>query len=550
MEKTFSFTKKSILFLLLFLGTFSGAFFWMTYTQSQEVKNTGPYLLTADDKFLYFNVNDTLYESDVDGNIIASSTFKHLDLKKPLADIHVYKGILYVLEGKTKTLKSCNLEENRCEFILKAKAKRNQGALKMAFDENTSALYIANSGEHRIDVYDLKTQVSHRFMTMEKLDFPNAILIEEDKIIIADSNNNRVLTLDKKGNILSSFSVKSDVGTAGLKRALKLAHAQDGSWWSINSDIYYDEREVIHYDSKGSALEIFHAEGVSKLSQLTRFNEKIILSDYLGFKLYVLKSNSEMKEFSSILINTELDKYRKERHFWINQKYTTYFLFFLSAVFALLTLFSDAKDKKIVEDDVEIEIEKSAKSESIDLSTLTLLEVDNHGYVWLKPKKSFVNLMRYGLPIVGLIIFTTMYIVRNGILESNFQMKIVFILFSILILGMMLLSKKISEVIIGTNGKDIIIRDVFGRIGEVSAGQVEFNSIRLKAGDATLGLGNQENAVFSQKELDTYIFPLLREDMKIDEVKLILRNLKTFDFKTYAGIIVSIILLIVILGAK
>jgi DNA-binding beta-propeller fold protein YncE len=95
----------------------------------------------------------------------------------------------------------------------------------LAFDEN-GLLYVVDSKQNRVEVFDPATGVSLRVIGVGQLSFPSALAIAGQEVFVADQSSFLVKVFDLQGNLLRSFGGEVTQGFMNYKWKGKFARIQ------------------------------------------------------------------------------------------------------------------------------------------------------------------------------------------------------------------------------------------------------------------------------------------------------------------------------------
>lgn len=242
---------------------------------SDAILYTGPSSLVSDsEKNVYINVGTTIYKLNANGELINETTLKQLGLpESAIMDVQTLRGgnLIVAVSGSGQIYK-CDFNNNKCNKF-KFSEDRLSGIVKVFPDEEGGRLYISDSNNHRLLVYDISgekkldstkdpcgtAQVAGAFASENKdvakllgldeelkkiedmkiscpLIFPNNVFIVDNELIVSDTNNHRIVALDPLdvNKELWSASTASDDSSDRRIWPTNVIKSSDGKLWVIN----------------------------------------------------------------------------------------------------------------------------------------------------------------------------------------------------------------------------------------------------------------------------------------------------------------------------
>jgi DNA-binding beta-propeller fold protein YncE len=131
----------------------------------------------------------------------------------------------------------------------------------LAFDATSNRLYVADTMEHRIAVFDVNGQAlfdfGQRGIAEGEFNFPSHIFLSNGRLLVNDNMNFRIQTFDTDGRFLSSFGTHGD-GSGAFSQPKGVAADSDGNVYVAGATI--DRVQV--FSQQGEFLLAFGSKGV------------------------------------------------------------------------------------------------------------------------------------------------------------------------------------------------------------------------------------------------------------------------------------------------
>jgi DNA-binding beta-propeller fold protein YncE len=196
----------------------------------------------------------------------AKSSSKQPGFSNPLYIAVNSKGQVYVSD---RTMSMVSIFDGNGKFIERFTPRAEPGfswsPLGVAFDDKDN-LYVtdATKGKHRVLIFDrngyLKLQFGREGIGNGEFSFPNGIAVDKKtgRIFVADSNNARVQSFDKKGKYIATIGQAK--GKSQLSHPLSIAISDSGRVHV--TDAFGHNVQV--YDTNGKFLYNFGTFGVKE----------------------------------------------------------------------------------------------------------------------------------------------------------------------------------------------------------------------------------------------------------------------------------------------
>ena len=562
-------SKNPIVNILFFIALLGGviAFVYLWYASEKRAKVKEPYLLAYSKEYgVIFNIEDTLYHTEIDGRYIASYSFETLGLEDTLGDIVVTKDALLVTQGRSHTVLRCPFPLRECKKIADVKGLKGVEALDIAVTPDEKHFYITSSGAHKIDYYSIDGHHLYELLLDEKLNYPNGIVsLGEGKLVVADTNNHRIIGVnhkDSNAKVMWELPVKSILTREGFVWPTALAVANDGFLWVVNLDGFFEEGDVIIYEQLPLSFDTQVSDTISDAStfvndnvarftlpehsrpnKLQTIENGMLIIDAQNFKIIeTCFSGLSYKEFGDITIQNALATLHLEKVFWDNQVVVAQILlglFLLMLIAAGVIEYITAENKEELFSKSE---NKSYDATDIEFTKEQEITPDKEGVIWLYIKPDVIKKFKLLVKALGILSVALIAIVINlKIYDTNFLAAIAF-LFLIIIGSAFFALRMVTKQRIGVKEGRIYIVDVFGNHVDDDASNVTYTGQRILVKEKAISVhdGNGK-PLFDEIQFAHYILPLLGEENSVNEFQVLFYKLKHGDLKTWLGMIAFII---------
>lgn len=256
--------QNQLIIAALFLGAVIAVVLTVTWASRAAHDLTGPTTLVQDELGqIWTQTGDVLHSLDSNGKRLSRRTTAELGLPNALGPISPLPGgemlvgsrnpnLIYWVNVNSKVIRTLDPGKTQSRPLL--------NAYHIAFDKNVNALYVTDSSNQRVLLYDgegrfVRGVGSDNFQP-GIFHFPNQIKVIEDQIWIADTNHHEIAVLGK------------DLGAI---RRIRVPNADDGTYrWPVMFDrdaaenLYVIQAgarlkkgQVVKYDAQGKQLMVF-----------------------------------------------------------------------------------------------------------------------------------------------------------------------------------------------------------------------------------------------------------------------------------------------------
>ena len=178
------------------------------WSDTKATRVVGPnHVSTGADGKTLLLFNHTLYKLDGGGEILWSKSFKELGLEGAVSDVHLLPDGAFILaDFKAREVKRFNsFGDDKLSFdIGQGPADKVRGSFKVAMDPEMGDFYVADTSNHRVEVYGRDGGYKRHFGSKgdgpKELHFPNQLAFGPDGLLyIADTNNHRISVWTREG---------------------------------------------------------------------------------------------------------------------------------------------------------------------------------------------------------------------------------------------------------------------------------------------------------------------------------------------------------------
>ena len=391
-------------------------------------------------------------------------------------------------------LARCNLQTKECTPFASPPVDF-KSTIGVFIDAGSDEVYISDTTRHTLRKYDANgTAVAE---PMRGFKFPNQLLLHEDQLLVADTNNHQVRVVDPRtglfGKTVRSIDiVPADAQRAGHRWPAHFARIGD-NWWVNNMNTAMQDGGVYLFNDDWEYRRRIplpqHADPISILP----FASGALISDWFNDRVYrVSVMGSLLEDFESPGLEAVLAESREKRTFYRALSWMGYLL--LGAVFiGLIT-------KAILSPAPKVEPPAADRNTTADF---------DEELIWFEQDPKVVRSVRRSMQFGGAALFTlvalTVYVVASfGNLEVAFEI-------GSLVAGMILvfvvifwITRSTIGTAIGFEGGDLILRNhrgvesrhpiskvVIQRVGDSDA---RHGGATRQECDAPLRPGNSERA--------------------------------------------------------
>ena len=302
----------AVILLIIAIGSI-GTLLWIYF---HEKYLFGPDHLTANNNSVFIHFNRTLYQLNAAGELQDTIELSDLGIDGLITDIQLLSdGTILIGDVNKRCVRRCNVKSLSCKVIVPP----NTIDLPFRFfaDEPNRLLYLADSNHHRLLVQDMSGVNIHE-LAYRKIFFPNDIWVSDDGLIhIADTRNQRILTLEYKDNLVEEKGIIS--GNTHLARQghiwpVAFARRPEGDWWVLNADDNLEYADLVVYDeSRNPKRRISLPENADILS-IAWAGKQILLTDLEHIQVYKVNPDTySVDNFGDTKFQSELTDFRNRK---------------------------------------------------------------------------------------------------------------------------------------------------------------------------------------------------------------------------------------------
>jgi len=535
-----------------------GGYLWYASTLSARVMPPGP-ITYSQEHGVGFCFENTLYRTDIDGNLIEKKSYAELGLDPIIGDIDFGPDALYVTEGGTHEVKRCSLPLSHCDTFATIPGLHNIEPVKLAIASDAQRFYVSVSNYHRIDAFD-GTGAFLYTLSGESLRYPNDIeLYDDTTLLVADTNHFRIAALSLKDtpNVSKLWQIRLGTKLAGTEPHSKnwpTSFAVDANQqlWIVAQDGFFDDSKLLISTPltalpDGEDPEILRSVEVfsAKPKQVVAAGTTVFFVDEEHFKIRrVSQLPGEELHYGDTFIASLFDDALERKEHWEQQTWMAQ----LGVILSLLLLIAAAVIEFVSAKDRSKLFSKPRTFETgITLDAEQHIAPDHHGIIWLHIKPAlFKKFKLFAYILIGtltLLCISLLFVDRA--FDAVFYLLIGTIIGVGFLAGWMLLYV-VPKQRVGTDNRRIYIVDVLGRQRDLPASECIFTGQRLLIDGVAIGLRmNDGQSFFDEAQLSAYILPLLETSQQRTEGELLLENISRFDAKTWAIIVLLISVMVI-----
>jgi hypothetical protein len=514
----------------------------------------------SDNQGAIFNIHDALFRVTDEGGFVEKSDLVSIGLDRIVADIQLSGGKLWVLEGKTHRIKSCPIPFAACQVVTEVKGVQGIEPMDLALTPDGKYIYVAISKKHRIDKFRADGTFVQTLALDQPLRFPNDIIaLEAGHLIVADTNNHRIVLLQDDGtgqaSVTAEIPMEGEAARNGNTWPTALALGSDRHLWVLNQDGFFEDGDVVGYPPLDierpsqtqmvANAKIFSMAYSAEPSTLGSMGSGIMVVDRSDFSMLRIGIPAESANaFGDPTILSELSRVRQMRDMWRFRESLAQggiALFVVLLLIAAMIEFFQTKDKK------ELFSQRETYEDAPAFTVDKIITPDAQGIVWLKPKASLIKKLYLALWTMGAALIAIWGLAYYSIGLEGELLYMLGVL-TAMILGIALLALAAGKQRIGVKDGRIWLVDAMKRKTHAAARQVLYTGRRVIIGDVAVGIyDGKGNAVFDEAQFSQYVLPLLQESKNPGELELYVTKLKEGDPKAWLGVIAmgAIILVLV-----
>jgi uncharacterized membrane protein YjgN (DUF898 family) len=347
------------------------------WSAEREASITGPTAIRTDTNGNTYIVSaNILYIQDKDGDLLDRIQLEKLGIDQFIGDFWILKNgdillrrgirqkatffrelqmFLRIGSGKQDAiadekviLQRCSLSTFRCEqFGSGPDAFKKMTTFKIAVDEEKGNVYIADTLEHRLLLYDIEGRLKK--ISGAAFNFPNSLVLAQDNLLyVADTNNHRICGVSTEtetfGRIEKEFSVISTDSSEGKVWPSAILPMDDNRWIVINSGDNMQHGEVMQYERQGTFIRHIQLPDDADPMSMALQADRVLITDPMQMRVYRVKQDgSTDKDFGSLSMTIDLHELKRTRELFSIQRQATLWILI---VLLILTLIVVAKSRR------------------------------------------------------------------------------------------------------------------------------------------------------------------------------------------------------------
>lgn len=524
---------------------FLGGIFYMILAQNKSSKIRDISLLAANESFIVFNLDEVLYQTDLNGNVISFKSFESLGLERAVGDIELFENDIYITQGRSKNILKCSLPLDKCNKLLKVASTHKVAALDIAV--GSSKILLTDSSSHKIYMYDKNKTFKGHLKSDEGYCYPNDIALKNGLVFVADTNNHQVLAqklTNKNLKTIFTLKVKPKLNEIKYLYPIDLTIDEKDNLWVLLSDGNFN-KGIIKAFSKSYLGQIKTNEAFLKIdslvkpSVLTSGGGFVFIGDSYRYKIVKSDLYGNFLSFGDKSIKKEFKKFKAIKEYWEMQEKISYFGIAIGAfifIFCILSILQNAK---------EPDVKNNIREHFDKFNQHTMKKPDSDGIIWLTKKRSGLR----GLTFLFFLIVFHFFVFAVVLFYVGIKHLVIYI--SMLFLALLpafivlFIFFKAKNEQIGFKEKIIFLKNMFGGIKKANAKDVIFffglrSKVAIENFSTILFSKEKGGLGYDENELKTYFLPLL-DDVKFqNEYKFMIQKLKSGDMNFILKMLLSI----------
>jgi hypothetical protein len=343
------------------------------------------------------------------------------------------------------------------------------------------------------------------------LRFPNQLLLDGGRLLVADTNNHRLATFDVSGPDLAEAGPGIDVipAEAASRRERWPTHFArvDGRWWVNNMRSNMQNGGIYVFDDGWRFIERVALPDDADPIAILPFGPGALVSDWNNLRVYRLDTEGRrLDDFSSAGLEAVLHDAREQRRFYALVSWLGIGLFVL--VLAGLML------KGVLEPAAK----RAVRSETAGAGTTAPPD----DWVWFRPEPALARKAERSarVAMAAMSLMLTIFVV---LAVARAQWLILFGLALPLaglagITGLVYwMTRAMMNTAIGLRGKQITLRDHRGRESRSSLNHLVYSDAAIATRDQAVFLGQPRKSIYDRQQLEEQLIPHLGNARKISE---------------------------------
>lgn len=364
----------------------------VNHFSSKAAEILGVGALAASGSHVVVDIGKGLYLLDGEGGVIVYKTYLELGIPASISKFQLDDQVLYVAEAKEGSLYQCDINTWQCSVVdgFYRVARRAFG-----FSVQEDKIYIADTARHSFKVFDREGNLlAEDRGEPVPLCYPNQLIVADNRIYIADTNNYRIaeiiitdnyeveaieavklvkqndalwkrilesralpswcapisdLSLGKDGN--AYFERAFDFGDDAIVESLDAARNKrvwptsfaldkDNNWWVIAAGDGLRDGDVLIFDRTGQVKRANADEDFDPVA-IAEFQGGMLVSDVAAIEIALFSpSGNRLGSFGDSAFKAKLKRLHNDRIGYqasvINVQRTLWFLLVLALIIAFL----------------------------------------------------------------------------------------------------------------------------------------------------------------------------------------------------------------------
>ncbi len=388
-------------------------------------------------------------------------------------------------------------------------------------DWETDDVFIADTSRHLLRKYS--AQGEPLSSPIAGFRFPNQLLIHDDKLYVADTNNHRIRVLDPRtesfGSELGSKSVNPEVAIRMGQRWPSHFARVGEEWWVNNMQSGMSDGGIYIFDDSWQFERKAELPPDADPISVVAFGTEVLVSDWNNDRVHRLSNAGEhLGFFASPGLLRVFDESQEAR--------ADFEILSYSGVLLLALVIGGLLVRALV---VSVSPDSNAVAEG---ESATAANTDK--LLHLTPDPKIVARARRGIRLVGFLSLAMVAIIAVMLADHEAAREIAlnFLALGAGLIAIFLLIVWVSRSNTGTAIKlhnDLLtLRDHAGRESSCTVREVRYNRTVLATRDMAVFLGQPPVALYDRELLDKELFPRLKVAKKLSawNMQLLLMELK------------------------
>ena len=343
------------------------------------------------------------------------------------------------------------------------------------------------------------------------LRFPNQLLVDDGRLLVADTNNHRLASFEVGGTGFPETGSSIDVipeeaASRGERWPTHFARVA-GRWWVNNMRNNLRNGGVYVFDEDWRFVKRLALPDDADPIAILPFGAGALVSDWDNLRVYRLDAaGRRLDDFSSAGLEEVLRGTREQRRFYSAVSWIGIALFVLVLAALLLKGF----------------LEPTAKRPARSPTATADSARPPRDWVWFRPDPAVVRRAersaRIALAAMSLLMsaFVVLAVVRAQWLIL-FGLALPLAGLAAITAMMYWMTRAIMNTSIGLRGNRVALRDHRGRESRSSLNQVVFSDSAIATRNQAVLLGQPRRSIYDRRQLEEQLIPHLGEATKISE---------------------------------